>query len=230
MGSSITTCCLVFGIRKSLYRTTTIRHHFAMKLFSGISSTPRKWSHFMVLPLTKSTARSRGVLFRCGWMAGIYLATCVGKRTTSVLIWWDAYPIRMIPYLLNTQLRQVANGIKYLHDEEFVHCDIKMVYHLIFTLSLFFVVKRQIVRRISWLIPNSHTQRLLLQTSDFQIKRVARTSHIRWHAVTPMDMWTTAPTSLAGLPAMISLRLVSYVIRFVRTRLLGTFLKIWNTV
>ena len=54
-----------------------------MKLLSGITFTPIEWFRFMVLPLLMA----RHVLFRRGWMEGVYVATWTGNPIPSVLIW-----------------------------------------------------------------------------------------------------------------------------------------------
>ena len=53
-----------------------------MKLLSGIISAPIEWFHFMVLPLLMA----RHVLFRRGWMEGVYVATWMARPIPSVLI------------------------------------------------------------------------------------------------------------------------------------------------
>ena len=64
-----------------LYRTpTAIRPCPSMKLLSGITSTPNMWFHFMVL----QTLIILHLLFRCGWVGGVYVATWTRRRITSV--------------------------------------------------------------------------------------------------------------------------------------------------
>ena len=47
-----------------------------MKLLSGITLTPIMWFHFMVF----QSLIIRHVLFRCGWVEGVYVATWMRKR------------------------------------------------------------------------------------------------------------------------------------------------------
>jgi len=69
------------GFETILYRTPiAIRKCSSTKLLSCITSTPNMWFHFMVL----QTLIIRQVLFRCGWMDCVYVATWIRKRTTSV--------------------------------------------------------------------------------------------------------------------------------------------------
>ena len=71
----------LWDLKVSLYRTrTAIRVCYSMKLLFGITSTPIMWFHFMALHLSIT----RRVLFRCGWMEGVYVATWMGKRIPSV--------------------------------------------------------------------------------------------------------------------------------------------------
>ena len=68
-------------LKAFLYRSTIlIRGCSSMKLLSGITSTPIMWFHFMVL----QKLMTRHVLFRCGWMERVYVATWMGKRIPSV--------------------------------------------------------------------------------------------------------------------------------------------------
>ena len=71
----------LWDLKVFLYRTrTAIRVCYSTKLLFGITSTPVMWFHFMALRLLIT----RRVLFRCGWMEGVYVATWMGNRIPSV--------------------------------------------------------------------------------------------------------------------------------------------------